>query len=549
MERPGVEQPKGGSRKLRAKRKKMPKHALEMRAFRYPLELTTAEAEILFQLLDRCWEVRNLLAVEREENRSGNRNLCAKGLPVHFLNRDDQNSRVSELQKAEPRYQGIHSQVLQNIVHRIDGGTKGWLESLGQPGKRKVNPPGPIERKAYSSFTFPQCGPSIGIWGGRAHLGRLGSFKLIQHRKYRGTPKTITIRFDSGRWWAILICALQAKTIYRDPVEVEHLEDTGADPGLKELLVLADGTAFDPPRAFKHAFGKIRLAQRVLSRKFRVREASYEAERARREAAGLLVQPPIRLIPYSNRLRAQIKKVAMLHTDAVRVREYHHRKLASRLDDSYRKVAVEEHGVAFMFANRKQAKSAADRAIAAMKHFLVSKMGDRVRLMPNRRPGIGGNSQTCLCGAPVPKLLENRKHLCPVCGLAGKRDVVSANIVMQMAFGWNLLQQVHQATETAVAGQAIVRRGGAKGRGQSLSAESKGPSVPHTGQGAGLSASEVPLNRQPQSSLKTEKTRGGEPTREAKSSRISGSPLLLDEAKGLVGGGDVADGKLCPPWQ
>ncbi len=527
----------------------MPKHALELRAFQFPLDLTAAQAETFFHMLDLCWEVRNLLAVEREENRSENRKLRAEGLPFHYLTLDDQNSRVSALQKAEPRYQGLHSQVLQNIARRIDSGTKNWLDSLGKSGERKVNPPGPVERKAYSSFTYTQCGHSIGIWGGRAHLGKLGSFRLVQNRKYRGTPKTLTIRFASGRWWAILVCALQGKAIYRDPSEVEHLDDIGADPGLTELLVLADGTVFDPPRAIHAAFGKIRLAQRVLARKFKVREASFEAEKVRRVAAGLPEQLPLREIPYSNRLSAQIKRVAILYTDAVRVREHHHRKLASRLDDSYRRVAVEEHGVGFMFQNRRLAKSAADRAIAAMKHWLHSKMGNRLLLVPNRREEFGGNSQTCLCGAPVPKTLENRKHICPECGLAGKRDVVSANIVMQMAFGRNLLQRVRQATGTAVAGQAIDRRGGAKGRGQSLSAESKGPSVPRRGQGAGPSASEVPLSRQPQTSLKTENTRGGEPTREAKSARISGQPPLLDEAKDLVGGGDVADGRLCPPGQ
>jgi len=546
MDRPSIDQQKGGVRPHRAKRKKMPKHSLELRAFRYPLDLTVAQTDRLFGVLDRCWEIRNLLAVEREENRNENRKLSAEGVPVHFLSLDDQNSRVSELQKAESSYQGIHSQVLQNIARRIHNGTKRWLENLEDPGERRVNPPGPIERKGYSSFTFPQCGSTIGIWGGKAHLGKLGSFQLIQHRKYRGTPKTITIRFDAGRWWAILVCALQGKAIYRDPVEVEHLQDTGADPGLTELLVLADGAVFDPPRAFRKAFGTIRLAQRVLSRKFKVREASYEAEVVRREVSCLPEQSPLREIPYSNRLRAQIKRVGILHAKASRVREHHHRKLASRLDDSYRKVAVEEHGVAFMFKNKRQAKSAAERGIDAMKHWLVSKMGSRLLLVPNQRPGIGGNSQTCLCGALVPKSLGTRMHICPSCGLAGKRDVVSANIVMQIAFGRNLLQPVSQEAVTTVAGQAIVRRGGTKGRGQCLSAEPKNPSAPHCGAGVDHSASEAPSSRPPRSSLKTDNTRGGEPTREAKSAGISPQRLLPAEALGMVSGDAPADGKHRP---
>ena len=511
----------------RAKRKKMPKHPLERRAYRFAMDVSHAESQTLFSVLDRCWEVRNILVADREEDRRLNRELRKAELPARYLTLDNQNLRVAALQKAEPRFQGIHSQVLQNICRRIDEGTRRWLESLKAKGERKVSPPGKIERKDYSSFTFPQCGPSIGISGGRVHLSKLGSFKLFQHRKYRGTPKTLTIRFEEGQWWAILVCALHGKAIYRDPVEVERLEDTGGDPGLSALLTLADGKSFDPPKALKDALAELRHEQRVLSRKFEHREALYEAEAARRKAADLPSQPPLRELPYTNRLRAQLKVVAKLHTKVARGREYHHRKLACILDDSYRRVAVEEHSLAFMLRNRRLARAASDRAIAAMKHWLASKLGPS-RYVPtaNRRPGIGGNSQTCLCGAQVPKTLKDREHACPECGLLGPRDVVSANIVMQIAFGRNLLRKVEEVVNStkSAAGQVVVRRGGTKGRKLSLTAESKT-----------TSAAEVSVIRQPQTSLKPSHTRGGEPTREAKSARISGKPLLLADAQSLVG--------------
>ena len=521
----------------RAKRKKMPKHRLERRAYRFAMDTSHTESQTLFGVLDRCWEVRNLLAADREEDRRANRVLREAGQPVRYLTLDDQNVRVAAVQKADARYRGIHSQVLQNISRRIDEGTKRWLESLKAPGERKVSPPGKIERKDYSSFTFPQCGGAIGISGGRVHLSKLGSFKLFQHRKYRGTPKTLTIRFEQGQWWAVLVCAMPAKSIYRDVNEVKHLPDAGGDPGLASLLTLSDGTTFDPPRALKEALAELRHAQRDLSRKFEHRKAIYEAEAARRKAANLPAQPPLREVPYSGRLKAQIRKVAIIHTKVDRVREYHHCKLASILDDSYHRVAVEEHSVAFMFKSRRRARSAADRAIAAMKHWVGSKLGERMLKTPNRRPGIGGNSQTCLCEASVPKGLYDREHVCPECGLAGQRDVVSANIVMQIAFGRNLLRDVEQAINRTLteAGQAVVRRGGTKGRRLPLTAESMNPS----NLDGGKSASEAPVKRQPQSSLRTRRTRDGEPTRVAKSDRITpgGTPpgVLLSEAQSLVG--------------
>lgn len=520
----------------RAIRTKMPKHSVECRAYRFAMDTTHAEEQALFEVLGCCWEIRNILVADREADRRLNRHLRETGVPVRYLDRAAQQVRVSELQKAEPRYHHLHSQVLQNICRRIDEGTKRWLESLKHPGERKVSPPGFIERKDYSSFTFPQCGGAIGIRGGRVQLSKVGSFKLHQHRKYRGTPKTLTIRFEQGQWWAVLVCALQGKEIYRGPAEVEHLPDTGGDPGLASLLTLADGTVFDPPKALKDTLTALRHAQRDLSRKFEHREARYEAEEACRKAAGEPSPGPLREVPYSHRLRVQIKRVAKLHTKADRVREYHHRKIARQVEGRYRTVAVEEHGVGFMLSNRKLARAASDRAIASLKDRLASVLGPRLIRTANRRPGIGGNSQTCLCGEAVPKGLGDRDHLCPACGLAAPRDVVSANIVMRIAFGRDVVQEYLVQARQSVAGQAIVRRGGAKGGAQSVSAESKGGSP---------EASEAPVKRQPQTSLRTSNTRGGEPTREAKSARISGKPLLLAEAHSLVSGFS-ADGKHRP---
>ncbi|MCL6478534.1 MAG: transposase [Peptococcaceae bacterium] len=45
----------------------------------------------------------------------------------------------------------------------------------------------------------------------------------------------------------------------------------------------------------------------------------------------------------------------------------------------------------------------------------------------------GGTSQTCVCGAHVPKDLSVRLHKCPECGLVADRDVVSAMVILQRA--------------------------------------------------------------------------------------------------------------------
>jgi len=95
--------------------------------------------------------------------------------------------------------------------------------------------------------------------------------------------------------------------------------------------------------------------------------------------------------------------------------------------------------VADGWPNRRLARAAADRALSGRKQALKSALGPRLEMVPNRRPGIGGNSQTCLCGATVRKTLRDRWHECSTCGLSAPRDLVSANIVEMIAFGTTTL--------------------------------------------------------------------------------------------------------------
>ena len=44
-------------------------------------------------------------------------------------------------------------------------------------------------------------------------------------------------------------------------------------------------------------------------------------------------------------------------------------------------------------------------------------IGFHIELVPNQRSGIGGNSQSCLYAAAVPKTLKERWYICEACGL------------------------------------------------------------------------------------------------------------------------------------
>jgi hypothetical protein len=89
-----------------------------------------------------------------------------------------------------------------------------------------------------------------------------------------------------------------------------------------------------------------------------------------------------------------------------------------------------------MVGNRRLAKATADVAIGKQKWALRAALGPgRYFEASTHRAGIGGNSQTCLCGVSVPKTLAQRWHACPECGLQGPRDQISAVICQYETFG------------------------------------------------------------------------------------------------------------------
>jgi putative transposase len=428
----------------RAKRCVLPKHDVEFRSFKFPLILNKRESDKLFAISDLCLLVRNQLAQDREDNRSKIKEQKAKGLPKEeialYLNRAAQYKTVSALQKTDSRFKTLHSQVLQNIADRVDKSTKAWLTHIAEHKSGKKSPPGQVIAKHCRSFSFPEYGKSAFIRKGVVHLPKIGDFKVNAFRKLKGQPKTLTIKFTQGKWWVIVSCQIQTKDLYRTSEQVKNLPDLAGDPGLGSLITLSDGTIFNPSKPLKDNLSKLRTSQQDMSRKFEVRKELYKIEQERRKLAKEELLPYLSDIPYSKRLIENIKQVAKLHTKVSNIRDDNHKKIASIIEDTIRCLGIEEHGIKFMFANRKTARSAADRGIANFKEALKAKLGSRYIPVENQRAGIGGNSQTCLCNEKVPKQLKDRIHVCPNCGLTAPRDVVSANIVQLIAFGTHKLQ-------------------------------------------------------------------------------------------------------------
>jgi transposase len=447
-------------KKPRAKRVKRPKHPGEVRAWRFALRLDQ-DVSALHRALDTAWALRNELAAARRENGRAIRDAKQAGVvPPARLTKRDQELVLAERRRQDPEGAGaLHSLVVKNIADRIDEGWKRFWDALKER-RPNVRPPKPLKRERYRSITYPQYGNGARLRDGRVELSRIGTFRLHDHRKVRGRIQTMTLKWEHGRWWCVLTSLIQAGDLYR-PVRA-GVGDAGADPGLTAALTLSDGRVLDPPRALGQGLARLRREQRALSRKFEALKARQAEENQTAKAEG---REPVRL-PRPNRLRRQIAAVGRAHTRVVNVRDHWHKVNARRVANAYDRVAYETHGLMFMIRNRKLARVASDRALAKQRHALASALGPRLVPVPNRREGVGGNSQTCVCGASVPKTLRDRWHHCPECGVSAPRDVVSANIAELIAFGTHKLTTAPGRGPTDVEGATPQARESAPGTGE-----------------------------------------------------------------------------------
>lgn len=442
----------------RAARTKYPKHDVTYEVIEAVLDAPDAMCRRMHGWLDVLCELRETLRQQRAEDRDVGRQVRAAGGTHRYVTKADQYQLISRLAAENRALQAVHSQVRQDVADRIERATKAWLK--GERGPVRFKP-----RRDYRSFTFTQYGFAAKIRSGRLHLSGLGEARLLGLRRLPGRVKSVTLTFKQGRWFVQFTCEVQRQHSAREHRHasdaVKALPDTGLDTGLARVATLADGTVFVPAKPLKAALPRLRREQRRMSRQFEARKREQQRYRDEFRALGLHGPLPEKNhTPLSNRLRRQIRRVAVLHSKVENTRRDQLRKVARRIEQRYRLVAVEEHGVEFMRKNRRQSRAVSDVAPGLFKTLLKHTLGaDRYVAVGTSRPDIGGNSQTCVCGAAVPKALEERWHDCPKCGLSADRDTVSANIAMLIAFGYSNLG----ADSPPEPGQGFVRRGEGKG--------------------------------------------------------------------------------------
>ncbi|MFN8757322.1 MAG: RNA-guided endonuclease InsQ/TnpB family protein, partial [Tagaea sp.] len=239
------------------------------------------------------------------------------------------------------------------------------------------------------------------IEGRRIKLPVVGWVRLRESPRFEGVAKRVTVSRTADRWFASILFETPDA-----PAIVQPIAAIGVDLGVTDLAVLSDGTKIAGSKPHKKLLGRLRRANKALSRKKR---GSRNALKAKRRLA---------------RIHARISNI---RKDALN-------KLTTRLVGRYRRIGIEDLNVRGMVKNRRLARSIMDASFFELRRQLEYKarMHGATIVVADR---FFASSKTCSCCGSVKAELDlsQRVYSCEDCGYEADRDINAARNLEKLA--------------------------------------------------------------------------------------------------------------------
>ncbi len=378
-----------------------------IKTYKYRLRPTKKQVQKLIWTLDMCRVLYNSCLLDRRNHYKQTGKGLSRIRQQEILKADKE--RVESLND-------IHSQVLQDVLFRVDRAFHGFFRRLKEKNGKAGYPRFKGEGR-YDSITYPQE-PGFHLTEQGLKLSNIGTIKLKKHREIVGKVKTCTVKKEIDKWYACL-------SVEYEPVKKPIPDKSiGIDMGIKSFAVLSDGEVIDNPKYLRKSENKLISKQRQLSKK---KKGS------------------------KNRKKARIK-IAKLHCKVRNQRSDFHHKISRKIVDTCGFIAVEDLNIKGMVRNHHLAKSISDAGWGQFLNYLTYKAEDAGCWVEKVSPHY--TSINCsVCGEPVNKTLAQRIHRCPFCNLVLDRDHNSAiNILNKSTAGtaesnaWG--EAVHQCPST-----------------------------------------------------------------------------------------------------
>jgi putative transposase len=373
-------------------------------AYKFRLYPSRKQEQLLTWTLERARELYNAALQERKD---------AYRMAGKTINYYDQANQLPEIKAIREEYREIHSQVLQDVLRRVDKAMKAFFRRLKageKPGYPRFQ-----GRNRYDSFCYPQAGYSLTA-DNRVCLSKIGSIKVKMHRQITGMIKTCTIKREGDTWYIVFSC--EAESLPKVPYTDEAI---GIDLGLTHFATLSTGDTIDNPRYFRRSEKKLAKAQQKLSRK---KKGSHRRKKA-------------------------AKLVGKLHRKVRRQRQDFLHKQSRQLVDTYETIVFENLQAAHLsrrpkpkqdengtyLPNGAAAKGGLNKSIndagwAQFQQFCTYKAASAGREVLFVNPKY--TSQICSgCGTLKKKDLSERWHSCQ-CGTELDRDHNAAINILRL---------------------------------------------------------------------------------------------------------------------
>jgi putative transposase len=298
----------------------------------YKLKPTPQQEQALAFVVRRCRELYNAGLQERHEAWQ----KCGVSITAA-----SQSAQLPDITEARPEYREAHSQVVQDVLTRLDRAFQRFFARLKNGAAAGY--PRFHGAARYNSFLL---------------LSKIGRLAVRWSRPIEGTPKTVSREADG--WYVCFSCAA---------VPVQPLpptgQETGIDLGLEAFATLANGARIFHPGWYRQAERTLKTAQRRVTRR----------------KTG------------SNRRRKAVTLLAKAHLNVQRQRADFHHKTTLQLVEQNDTIYHEDVPTAKMLKNHHRAKSISDAGwsqFLSILSFKAACAGRRVIAVPP-----ADTSQTC----------------------------------------------------------------------------------------------------------------------------------------------------------
>jgi putative transposase len=365
-----------------------------MKAFKFKVKRPNQKIVQRFeQTLDLCRELYNAGLQERRDAWKLNR------IGISYV---EQANQLGEIKTIRDDLETIHSQVLQDVLKRLDKTFKAFFGRVKKGVKAGF--PRFKGKNFFDSFCFPQSG--FRLTGDKLTLSKIGTFKIHLSQTMLNKVKTCTIKREVSGWFVIFTVEDEKQILPKTGKQI------GIDVGIESFATLSDGTQIDNFKYYEFSQKKLTIAQRKVSRRKKG----------------------------SNQRRKAVNQLRRIHQKIKNQRSDFAHKVSTHLIKEYDLIAIEKLNILGM-SKGILSKQIHDAAWSSFFQKLKYKAENAGRELKEVNPA--GTSQTCICGETVKKDLSVRHHRCLVCGHSEHRDIVSAKVILKIGLGHNLKDKTY----------------------------------------------------------------------------------------------------------